>query len=119
MELEYIQDAYTNKSYKVLENTEAKAKKTVSFDSKHHLDEIFKKAIHYAKKQNTKGQKSTKNCKLYVGIDVVSYGASNAKMSFVSKNRVNDETNIELVENHIGNLKLMADYNEIGNCLLN
>lgn len=119
MELEYIQDAYTNKSYKVLENTEAKAKKTVSFDSKHHLDEIFKKAIHYAKKQNTKGQRSTKNCKLYVGIDVVSYGASNAKMSFVSKNRVNDETNIELVENHIGNLKLMADYNEIGNCLLN
>jgi hypothetical protein len=118
MELEYIQDAYTNKSYKVISTTEpgveVKVKKTVSFDSKHHLDEIFSKAISYAKKQNKKGQKSTKNCKLFVGIDVVSYGASNAKMSYVSKNRINDETNIELVENHIGNLKLMADYNEKG-----
>lgn len=119
MELEYIQDAYTNKSYKVIPEDESTlirtGKKKVTFDSKLFLDEIFSKAIKYANKQGKKvDKKFTKNCKLYVGIDIVSYGSSNAKMAYVSKNRTNLETKIDLVDHHIGNLKLMPSYDSNG-----
>ncbi len=117
MELEYIQDAYTNKSYKLIsEDTDIlvvkNGKKRVTFDSQLFLDEMFSKAIKYAKRQQPSGKDLTKNCKLYVGIDIVSYGASTAKMAFVSKNRTSLENKIDLVKHHIGNLKLLPDYTQ-------
>lgn len=118
MELEYIQDAYTNKTYKVVTegvNTRIKtSKKKVTFDSKLFLDDLFKKAYKYALNQMKKTENISKNAKLYVGIDIVSYGASNAKMGFVSKNKTSQETSIDLIDNHIGNLKLLSNYTEHG-----
>jgi hypothetical protein len=120
-ELEYIQDAYTNKEYKVVEalnvaNTK-NGKKAVTFDSTIYLDQLFKKALKYALNQNNYGKLEAKleidkNSKLFVGIDIVSYGASNAKMAYVAKNKMNGETKIDLVKNHIGNLKLLPNYTQ-------
>lgn len=119
MELEYIQDAYTNKTYKVVTegvNAHIKSsKKRVTFDSRLFLDDLFKKAYKYALNQMKKTDSISKNAKLFIGIDIVSYGASNAKMAYVSKNKSSQETSIDLIENHIGNLKLLSNYTEHGN----
>ena len=113
-ELEYIQDAYTNKSYRVVSAKSAprSEKKEVKFDSEIYLDELFKKAFTYAQNQGKRIDKSlSNNAKLYVSIDIVSYGASNAKMGFVARNKATDKVTIDLVDNHIGNLRLLPSYN--------
>ena len=114
MELEYIQDAYTSKSFKVVSEAAdvqlKSGKKRVTFDSQLFLDELFARAAKYARRQQSeRADKSpSKGCKLYAGIDIVSYGASSAKMAFVCKERAH--TTIDLIHNHVGNLRLLADY---------
>ena len=123
--LEYTQNIYAksnnNNTSKTDESNETstkdvtsstRTKKVVSFDSSIFLDDLFKKAIKYAMYQSNKKEKlMIKSCEIYVGIDIVSYGASNAKMSYVLKRIDNsNKTSIDLVEDHIGNLKLMPNY---------
>jgi len=73
---------------------------------------MFKKAIKYAMYQSEKKDRiMIKSCEIFIGIDIVSYGASNAKMSYVLKRIDNtNKTSIDLSEDHIGNLKLMPNY---------
>jgi hypothetical protein len=121
-ELQYIQDAYTNKEYKLADHlvktNKVLNKKAVKFDSTIYLEHLFKKAVKYAiiqakaSKKSSKTPSFDKNSRIFLGIDIVSYGASNAKMAYVCKNKLNTETTIDIVHNHIGNLKLLPDYNE-------
>ena len=120
--LEYTQNVYTSQQLakksasaeanEPSQTSETKTKKNVSFDSSIFLDDMFKKAIKYAMYQSPKKDRiMIKSCEIYVGIDIVSYGASNAKMSYVLKRIDNtNKTSIDLMEDHIGNLKLMPSY---------
>ena len=92
--------------------TTSRAKKNVSFDSSIFLDDLFKKATKYAMYQSSKKESvMIKSCEIYVGIDIVSYGTSNAKMSYLLKRIDNSsKTSIDLCEDHIGNLKQMPNY---------
>lgn len=110
--LEYTQNVYAKSTKKTIDTEKDVKKKNVSFDSSVFLDELFKKAIKYAHFQSSSRDRlAIKSCEIFVGIDIVSYGASNAKMSYVLKRIDNSsKTSIDLVEDHIGNLKLMPTY---------
>lgn len=113
--LEYTQNVYAKKSKKVeASDTSQRTKKAVSFDSSVFLDDLFKKAIKYALYQSEKKDRlMVKSCEVFVGIDIVSYGTSNAKMSYVLKRADNStKTSIDLVEDHVGNLKLLPNYTQ-------
>jgi molecular chaperone DnaK (HSP70) len=84
------------------------------------LDELFRNALRLAQTQApSKLRKAVTfdKSKVSIGIDIVCYGAYNAKMAYVLTNETNtnniDLEVIETVEDHIGNLKYSSKYSEV------
>jgi hypothetical protein len=89
------------------------------------MDDLFKTALRFALRQQKSSNRpkiefDSSTQKISIGIDIVCYGAYNAKMAYCltdeSKSEDQEEPElikIETLEDHIGNLKSSSDYTEI------
>ena len=114
-DLQYSQNIYPNKMFENFKMDTLKSK-SVTFDPTIFLDELFKKATQYAIGQSKESDKfKTRNIDISVGLDLSSYGRENTKMACLvrkyDRNKLKDQIFTEIIENHIGNLKILDSYN--------
>lgn len=108
---------YDNKSKSTNDlDQETKNRKNmkVKFDSSIFLDDLFRKALKFALNQSkTKNlRQQFEGFKISVGIDIVCYGAYNAKMAYVLTKPNGTFHSIDILEDHIGNLKIKSKYTQ-------
>lgn len=86
----------------------------VKFDSSIFLNDLFKRALRLSQTQSKskKLPNNDNNLKFSIGIDIVCYGAYNAKMAYVLTKENDAFHSIEMFENHVGNLKVISKYNQ-------